>query len=276
MLGVDGEPHPRSGRPDPETRRGEHRRRETPFTARRVAVFEARRRRSRGRDPSRPLLRRRRAGADHLHRLRRLHDGLPLQREEHARQELPLPGREARRAGIPGDPRRGCRSAGRPSRTAADGYEVRTVNSTALVAQGAAALHLPRRGLRGIGAGHDGPAVPAEGARLAAGDQRLPGQPRAHQCRVADRRARAAAAARTCRRGSRSAPGVYIDEHTHIEAMRYPAGSDAMGLLATLLTGGARAGCAFCSGWRRWPARCCGIPGAPSAACTRLAGRGSR
>ncbi len=32
--------------------------------------------------------------------------------------------------------------------------------------------------------------------------------------------------------------GMYIDEHTHIEATRYPAGSDAMGLLATLLTGG--------------------------------------
>lgn len=32
--------------------------------------------------------------------------------------------------------------------------------------------------------------------------------------------------------------GIYIDEHTHIEAVRYPKGSDAMGLTATLLTGG--------------------------------------
>jgi cholesterol oxidase len=32
--------------------------------------------------------------------------------------------------------------------------------------------------------------------------------------------------------------GVYLDEHTHIEATRYPAGSDAMGLLATVLTEG--------------------------------------
>lgn len=32
--------------------------------------------------------------------------------------------------------------------------------------------------------------------------------------------------------------GFYIDEHTHIEATRYPAGSDAMGLMSTLLTGG--------------------------------------
>ncbi len=32
--------------------------------------------------------------------------------------------------------------------------------------------------------------------------------------------------------------GFYLDEHTHIEATRYPARSDAMGLLATLLTDG--------------------------------------
>jgi ribosomal protein S18 acetylase RimI-like enzyme len=32
--------------------------------------------------------------------------------------------------------------------------------------------------------------------------------------------------------------GFYLDQHTHIEATRYPAGSDAMGLLATVLTGG--------------------------------------
>jgi cholesterol oxidase len=32
--------------------------------------------------------------------------------------------------------------------------------------------------------------------------------------------------------------GVYIDEHTHIEAVRYPRGSDTMGLLTTILTDG--------------------------------------
>jgi cholesterol oxidase len=31
--------------------------------------------------------------------------------------------------------------------------------------------------------------------------------------------------------------GVYIDEHTHIEAVRYPEGADAMGLLGTVMTG---------------------------------------
>jgi len=34
--------------------------------------------------------------------------------------------------------------------------------------------------------------------------------------------------------------GVYIDEHTHIEAVRYPEGADAMGFLATVMTGGRR------------------------------------
>jgi cholesterol oxidase len=32
--------------------------------------------------------------------------------------------------------------------------------------------------------------------------------------------------------------GVYIDEHTHIEAVRYPEGSNTMSLLTTILTGG--------------------------------------
>ena len=32
--------------------------------------------------------------------------------------------------------------------------------------------------------------------------------------------------------------GIYIDEYTHIEAVRYPSGSDAMALLSTVLTSG--------------------------------------
>ncbi|HBY59569.1 MAG TPA: cholesterol oxidase [Solibacterales bacterium] len=39
-------------------------------------------------------------------------------------------------------------------------------------------------------------------------------------------------------RGVAIGSGIYIDEHTHIEAVRYPAGSDAMGFMGTLLTGG--------------------------------------
>ena len=95
--------------------------------------------------------------------------------------------------------------------------------------------------------------------RLAAGHQRPARQPRAHQRRIADRRARARAAATTCPQGIAIGSGIYLDEHTHIEATRYPAGSDAMGLLATLLTGG-RPGLsgASCS-WlgHAGAARCC-------------------
>lgn len=39
-------------------------------------------------------------------------------------------------------------------------------------------------------------------------------------------------------RGIAIGSGVYIDEHTHIEAVRYPRGSDTMGVLTTLLTNG--------------------------------------
>ena len=45
-----------------------------------------------------PVLRRRRPGAQHLHRLRGVHVGLPAQRQEHPGQELPPPRRAGRRA----------------------------------------------------------------------------------------------------------------------------------------------------------------------------------
>ena len=44
--------------------------------------------------------------------------------------------------------------------------------------------------------------------------------------------------------------GIYVDEHTHIEAVRYPKGSNTMGLLATILTGG-RPGPARVALWLR-------------------------
>ncbi len=44
--------------------------------------------------------------------------------------------------------------------------------------------------------------------------------------------------------------GIYIDQNTHIEATRYPAGSDAMFALATILTGG-RPGVARVGLWLR-------------------------
>ena len=103
----------------------------------------------------------------------------------------------------------------------------------------AAPVYVPRRRLRRVGAGHDGSPLPPQAERLAARPQRLPWRPRAHECRVADRRARARRR-EDLSKGIAIGSGIYIDEHTHIEAVRYPAGSDAMGLLATPLTGGSR------------------------------------
>ena len=58
-----------------------------------------------GQDRSRPVLRRRGAGADRLRALRAVHDRLPLRREEHADQELFVLGRAAWRAGDAGTDR---------------------------------------------------------------------------------------------------------------------------------------------------------------------------
>ena len=71
--------------------------------------------------------------------------------------------------------------------------------------------------------------------------------------------------------------GIYIDEHTHIEAIRYPGGSDAMGLLATLLTGGSPGRLRILALARQhWRHRCCAIRSAPCAACILSAGRANR
>ena len=210
----------------------------TRSTARSVAVFEAAGRRSRRQDLSRSVFRRRRPGAHHLHRLRRLHGGMPLQRQEHASTRTTSTWRR--------NTARGCSPKRRvvdvaPLNGKADGsegYEVRTVKSTAWLRQAAAPLHLPRRGLRGLRAGHHGSALPPEAEGLAAGDQRSARQPRAHQRRIADRRARPGQP-----RGSvaRASPSARASTSTNTRTSRrcaIPAGSDAMGLLATLLTGG--------------------------------------
>ena len=50
-----------------------------------------------------PVLRRRGPGPQHLPQLRRVHERLPAQRQEHAGEELPLPRRAERRAGPAAD-----------------------------------------------------------------------------------------------------------------------------------------------------------------------------
>ena len=43
--------------------------------------------------------------------------------------------------------------------------------------------------------------------------------------------------------------GIYLDDYTHIEAVRYPAGSDAMGPLATCSPAAAPGHTRICPGW---------------------------
>ena len=70
-------------------------------------------RRRPGRDGARPVLRRRRAGAHRLPRVRRVHDRLPARREEHPAEELPVPGRAAGARGAAADDGDRAPAAGR-------------------------------------------------------------------------------------------------------------------------------------------------------------------
>ena len=174
--------------------------------------------------------------AQHLHRLRRVHDRLPAQRQEHPGQELPLPRRAERRAGAAahhGHPG--------PRRATGGGYDVH-VRFTKAKTRPA------------LGATRTLTAEQVVFAASALGTQRL-----LHRMK---RRGPPAAALRrgsaTCRAptpsrsSARSRPdtkvdysqGVAItssfhpDEHTHIEPVRYGKGSNAMSLMQTVLTDG--------------------------------------
>lgn len=119
----------------------------------------------------------------------------------------------------------------------ADGYEVRTISSTALlnrdarrfscrgVVFAASALgtmdllfRLKRKGSLPAISDHLGHRVRTNAESLIG--VRVPG------------------GSEDLSKGIAIGSGVYIDQDTHIEVVRYPAGSDAMGLLATILTGG--------------------------------------
>ena len=155
--------------PEPDPRRGRRDARgDGEGSGRRCFVLSHRRRgllRQARRRGSRSLLRRRRPRSQRLQRLRRLHGRLPVQCEEHARQELPLPRREARRAGDGRDARRRHRAARHrrqrrlsPHRRALD----RVVREAPPHGDRA-----PRRARR-LGARHDGSADEDEAARLLA------------------------------------------------------------------------------------------------------------
>ena len=125
----------------------------------------------------RSLLRRRGAGAHDLHLLRRLHGGLPPRRQEHARQELSLVRREARRGDPPRDPGDGARG-GRPRRLAPP-HPQRHRQDPAAEADAAGA----RRGPRGRRAGDDRPAPQVPGRGEAPPPLPRPRRLRAHQQR---------------------------------------------------------------------------------------------
>ena len=171
-----------------------------------------------------------------MHRLRRLHDGLSTWREEHSGPELPVPGRKTRRTGLSRNKSRGRKTA-EGQDDGSDGYEVHTVKSTAWLNQhprrftsravvfAASSLgtmellfHLREKGSL--------PAVSAQlGKRVRTNSESLIG-------------VRIPGSQQDLSKGIAIGSGIYIDEHTHIEAVRYPSGSDAMSLLTTILTGG--------------------------------------
>ena len=155
--------------------------------------------------------------------------------------ELSVPGGKARGTGLSRNQGGRCKATGGRRATAAPATKSARCKSTALDSPPPSAIHLSRRGVLRVRAGHDGTAVPAQGERLVACHQRPSGQACAHEFRVAYRGADAGCA-EDLSQGIAIGSGVYIDENTHIEAVRYPSGSDAMGLLTTILT--------------RWPSRC--------------------
>ena len=147
--------------------------------------------RRRGRGGARPLLRRRGPRPRGLHPLRRVHGRVPVQREEHAGQELPVPGREVGRRGGGGG--RGARHRATP-RGAARRGAIRSGLSVRLgaVVQGPAADPHTQRDRVGGGAGHAAAAVPVPGRdRLPAPHLAATRRPGPHQQRVAARRHRA-------------------------------------------------------------------------------------
>ena len=198
---------------------------------------DARRRllRHAGRDGAGPVLRRRRPGADRLHRLRALHGRLPAQRQEHAAEELPLARRARGR-----DDRAGAHGRRHPAARRARRLGRLRGHDASAPARGCAATAASTR-----------PAAsssrPARSART--GCSRAPSC--AARCRASPT-AWASSCGRTRRRSSpsRSRPArpdmtkrvaisssVYPDPDTHIETVTYGDAGDSMSALYTLLVG---------------------------------------
>ena len=118
------------------------------------------------------------------------------------------------------------------------GYEVRTVKSTAWVPPPTPPVYLPRSGFLRLIPGHNGAAFSSQRKGLTALHQQAAGQACAGTNSESLIGARMPGWHDDLSQGIAIGSGIYIDEHTHIEAVRYPSGSDAMGFLTTILTNG--------------------------------------
>ena len=147
--------------------------------------------------------------------LRRLHDGLPLQREEHAGPELPLPRRKARRTDFRRDPRRRCAARSTAQRTAA--RATRCTRSDPRLAFGSEPRRFTCRGVvfsaSSLGTMDLLFRLKDKGSLPAISDQL--GPLRAHQFRVADRRARARSSRRPVERGGHRLRRLHRRAHAY-------------------------------------------------------------
>ena len=185
-------------------------------------------------DRAGPVLRRRGAGAHGMREVRALHDRLPLQRQEHAGEELPLPRRAARREGRRRAQGGRHRAAGRERRLGwlpgHNGAHRRVVQKGPPLGDRA------RGGLRRRDDGHE---------RADAGLRARGSLPRiSHRLGYLVRTNSEAIVAVTS--GDKHADfgervaitgSIYPDPDTHIETVTYGDGGGAMARSYTLLTG---------------------------------------
>ena len=178
--------------------------------------------------------------ARHLHRLRRVHDRLPAQRQEHAGQELSLPRRAGRR--------RRARRSPRSRRCAAAPADTRSRPSRPAPAAGVdARAHVASPPTRSC-------SRRARSARRSCCTRCAP----TARCRTSRRasgsctrtNSEAVLAARSRHRDVDYTRGVAItssfhpDAHTHVEPVRYGKGSNLLALMGAVLVDGDQRGAA--------------------------------
>ena len=180
----------------------------------------------------RPVLRRRGPGPHRLHPLRLLHDGLSTRGQEHPRHQLPAPGGEAGGRGPPG-----ARGDRRPPRS--------PVAATRSTTQRPGAWVRKRR--RTFGPSRSSSPRPPSGTQKLlhklAGNGSLPdlSERLGHLSRT---NSEAIVTAESDDHGLDFTDGIAItssihpDAQTHIEPVRYGKGSNAMGLLTTVMVDG--------------------------------------